>query len=137
MKKIFFLSLTFGLLILLSCGSSKLSTKNADGNDNLNPTGLYDSLADHLRKYPGVQVREFGGDGEVSIRGASNSISLDRRPLYVLNGVIIGRSYKSANSAIDPNNIARIEVLKSLSETNRYGKDGVNGVIVITTKSSM
>lgn len=130
--------LALSAIFFFSCGTAKMSTENSDGSNSKNTTGLYDSLADHLRKYPGVEVREFGGnDGEVLIRGGSNTITQDKRPLFVINGSIVGRSYKSANSAIDPNNIKRIRIKKSLAETNRYGKDGVNGVIEITTNNSM
>lgn len=121
----------------ISCGSARLTEDNVPGGEpKINTTGLYDSLADHLRKYPGVEVREFGGnDGEVVIRGGTNSLELDKRPLYVVNGSILGRSYKSVNSSINANEVTRIVIKKSLSETNTYGASGRNGVIEITTKS--
>lgn len=138
MKNFAIIFLALNIYFISSCGTAQLASGDTENSKNLNTTGLYDSLADYLRNYPGVEVREFGGnDGEVLIRGGSNTITQDKRPLYVLNGSIIGRSYKIANSAIDANNIKRIEIKKSLSETNRYGKDGVNGVIEITTKNSM
>ena len=138
MKILIKLCILATIMLFFSCSTSKIGTESTDENLSENTTGLYDSLADHLRKYPGVEVREFNGnDGEVLIRGGSNTITQDKRPLFVVNGSIIGRSYKSANSAVDPNNIKRIRIKKSLSETNRYGKDGVNGVIEITTKNSM
>lgn len=125
------------IFCLLSCGSARLNENNVPGGEpEINTTGMYDSLADHLRKYPGVEVREFGGnDGEVVIRGGNNSIELDKRPLFVINGSVMGRSYKSANSSVNANEITRIVIKKSLSEINSYGASGRNGVIEITTKS--
>lgn len=137
MKYLYTLTFILTLFCLLSCGSARLNENNVPGGEpEINTTGLYDSLADHLRKYPGVEVREFGGnDGEVVIRGGNNSIELDKRPLFVINGSVIGRSYKSANSSVNANEITRIVIKKSLSEINSYGGSGRNGVIEITTKS--
>jgi len=36
---------------------------------------------------------------------------------------------------IDPNNVANLTILKGLAASNRYGSEGVNGVILITTKT--
>jgi TonB-linked SusC/RagA family outer membrane protein len=49
--------------------------------------------------------------------------------LYVIDGVI-----GADGNAINPNDIASIEVLKDASSTAIYGARGANGVIMITTK---
>ncbi|MEN8247310.1 MAG: TonB-dependent receptor plug domain-containing protein [Bacteroidota bacterium] len=90
----------------------------------------YTSLADILRQQPGVVVSGTGQYASVQIRGM-NSMQLDTRPLFVYDGVELGRDYTKANNAIDRSTIKSVRVLKSLSETNFYGERGRNGVIVI------
>jgi TonB-linked SusC/RagA family outer membrane protein len=82
---------------------------------------------------PGVQVvSESGQPGKglkVKIRGAS-SITGGTDPLYVVDGNIGG-----GIDALNPNDIASIEILKDASATAIYGSRGTNGVVLITTKS--
>jgi outer membrane receptor for ferrienterochelin and colicin len=54
-----------------------------------------------------------------------------REPLFVQDGKIIR---PDDLSAIDPDNIQEIEVLKGESAFEKYGDEGRNGVIVIRTK---
>jgi len=126
------------LFCLISCGSARLTPDNIpNGEPDLNPTGLYDSLADYLRKYPGVEVRDFGGgEGEVYVEIKTIENEVDFTCKNSIDNTSKLEEDKSANSAVDPNNIKRIRIKKSLSETNRYGKDGANGVIEITTLNS-
>ncbi|WP_164674737.1 SusC/RagA family TonB-linked outer membrane protein [Flagellimonas maritima] len=90
----------------------------------------------------GVQVTQVsaapGGAMSIRIRGG-NSIVGGNEPLYVIDGFPV---YNTANrnltnplSAIDPNNIQSIEILKDASATAIYGSRGANGVVIITTKS--
>ena len=84
-----------------------------------------------------------------SSRGAT-SISGQARPLWVLNGIVLGSSYGSleAFAGADPKqvvaglvpglsaeNIASVRLLTSNSETSSYGPRGIAGVVEITTKS--
>ena len=92
--------------------------------------GRYTNLADILRQQVGVTVTGTGQNATVQIRGM-NSIMLDTRPLYVYDGVELGRDYTKANNTIDRATIRSIRVLSSLSEVNFYGERGRNGVIVI------
>lgn len=106
---------------------------------------------------PGVYVNAGsaapGGAVNVRIRGAS-SFSGGNEPLYVVDGIIIntatqdvdnslvagtnpGNSSQEAQNgltAINPQDIASIEVLKDASATAIYGSRAANGVILITTK---
>lgn len=103
----------------------------------------------------GVQVQQNsgapGGALKVRIRG-TNSLRGDNEPLYVVDGVIIGnvtgdnadpQSAKTSNSgqdaqntlsAINPQDIESVEILKDASATAIYGSRGANGVVIITTK---
>ena len=70
-----------------------------------------------------------GSGSTISIRGFG-SISANSEPLYVVDGVAYGGSI----SAINPDDIESISVLKDASAGALYGARGANGVIVITTK---
>lgn len=52
-------------------------------------------------------------------------------PLYIVDGVT-----QSDISAINPDNIANMEILKDASATSIYGSRGANGVILVTTKQN-
>ncbi|HVZ26083.1 MAG TPA: SusC/RagA family TonB-linked outer membrane protein, partial [Sediminibacterium sp.] len=69
-------------------------------------------------------------DVRVRIRGGM-SITGDNSPLYIVDGVQV----ENGLSAISPQNIQSIDVLKDAAATAIYGARGANGVIVITTKS--
>lgn len=89
----------------------------------------------------------FSGSGtNVVIRGLT-SFSGSNQALFVVDGVPFNNDIQipdggffnnnqSTNRAfdIDPNDIAKVEVLKGLAAATLYGAEGVNGVILITTK---
>ncbi|KXX66810.1 TonB-dependent receptor [Flammeovirga sp. SJP92] len=98
----------------------------------------------------GVQIvsqsGEPGAGVNINIRG-KNSLSMNSQPLYVVDGVQVEvndgevasgdfGSTQSYNplSAINPNDILSVEILKDASATAIYGSRGANGVIIITTK---
>lgn len=82
---------------------------------------------------PGVQVLNANGapgsSGEITIRGLS-SVGGNNSPLYVLDGM----PYNGSLSAINPNDVESMTVLKDASATSLYGSRAANGVIVITSK---
>jgi len=82
---------------------------------------------------PGVQVSNTNGapgsDGTVTVRGLS-SVGGDNSPLYVLDGM----PYNGNLSALNPNDIESMTVLKDAAATSLYGSRAANGVIVITSK---
>jgi TonB-linked SusC/RagA family outer membrane protein len=69
-------------------------------------------------------------DIRVRIRGGM-SITGDNSPLYIVDGVQV----ENGLSALSPQNIQSIDVLKDAAATAIYGARGANGVILITTKS--
>ena len=78
-----------------------------------------------------IVTRSSGAPGaavKVRVRGV-NSITGSNDPLVVVDGLIGGDL-----SALNPNDIASMDVLKDASATATYGVRGANGVIVITTK---
>ncbi|MEM8765256.1 MAG: TonB-dependent receptor [Bacteroidota bacterium] len=83
----------------------------------------------------GVQVTQLSGEpgagAVVRIRG-TNSISGNNEPLFVIDGVPL---INGGLNALNPDDIASLEVLKDASSTAIYGSRGANGVILVTTKS--
>ena len=71
-----------------------------------------------------------GEVGQIRIRG-NRSINASNEPLYVIDGIPLSASEVSA---INPNDIASVEVLKDASATAIYGSRGANGVILINYK---
>lgn len=82
-----------------------------------------------------------GSSNIVAIRGVGSFIG-STNPLYVIDGVVVGKGSDNASltasfnplSSIDPNQIENVTVLKDASSTALYGARGANGVIVVTTK---
>lgn len=89
------------------------------------------SVAESLQGLtPGVTVRSGGQPGQMSrieIRGAASFTNTD--PLYVIDGMIA-----DANTTINNNDIASIQILKDASAAAIYGSRAANGVVIITTK---
>lgn len=84
----------------------------------------------------------------IRIRGGS-SVNGNNEPLYVIDGFPIENDANASSpgdggrantapanplAAINPNDIASIEILKDASATAIYGSRGANGVVLITTK---
>lgn len=94
----------------------------------------------------GVQVTsntgQPGGGISVNIRGIS-TINGSTQPLYVVDGVQIqvdqiefgAQSASNPLAALNPSDIASMEVLTGPVAASLYGSRATNGVIVITTKS--
>lgn len=98
-------------------------------------------------KVPGVDISapsQPGATAKVVTRGFKSLAS--SQPLYVIDGtpmlnltssrVGFDNTYDSGSTVndIDPNIIESMNFLKGAAATALYGKDGANGVIVITTK---
>lgn len=71
-----------------------------------------------------------GSSGSIVIRGKA-SINGETRPLWVIDGVIVGTD---PNNSLSPNDIETMTILKDAASTAIYGSQGTNGVIVVTTK---
>lgn len=78
----------------------------------------------------GVADTTKSGVGRVVIRGVGG---LDKgNPLFIVDGREMPKNYEI--SALDPNNIESIEVLKDKGAESIYGTKGKEGVIIVTTK---
>lgn len=102
----------------------------------------------------GINIGSAGPTGGVNIRirgAAGLESNAKTRPLFVVDGVpIYDQSTTMANTTFDPLNsfdygsgindlnsddIESIEILKGAKATVLYGSQGLNGVVLITTKS--
>ena len=137
-----FLTLFFLVAFVFSgCSSSKPGTADLTNQQGQREPGSQDidvtkgvDLVSYLRRIPGVNVRGSGERASVQIRGQS-SFGTSADPLFVVNGTIIGTSFGTLLSTVDPAEIKRVRVLKDASDTSRYGLQGGNGVLEFTLKN--
>jgi TonB-linked SusC/RagA family outer membrane protein len=104
-------------------------------------------------KVPGVDVTGMstgpGGSSRIIIRG-NGSFNGDNQPLYVINGLPMSNIHHEATpgsgtildqgdgiSAINPDDIESISILKGGPAAALYGSQAANGVILITTKKGV
>lgn len=103
------------------------------GAEDLTERNMTNPLEALQGNMPGVQITTSTGrigDGfDIVIRG-KNSMGGNVEPLYVVDGVPTDNI-----DFLNPQDIARMDVLKDASSTAIYGSRGSNGVILVTTKS--
>jgi TonB-dependent SusC/RagA subfamily outer membrane receptor len=123
------------IILVFACAPSQQMSGPVGASNQIAPTTSNLSLADYLKRIPGVQVTQAGNTGEamVLVRG-NNTMGGQREPLFVINGVNVGYGYNNAAPLVDVNDISSVQVLKAGNETAAYGLQGSNGVIVIKTK---
>jgi TonB-linked SusC/RagA family outer membrane protein len=115
----------------------------ADMNIFNKRAGTMDVIARLEGQIPGMQIA-VGENADKSnpngsgvsvrrsvIRGAGTAV-LETTPLFVLNGVIV-----KDMSAVNPDDIEDITVLKDAAAAAIWGAQSANGVVVITTKSGI
>ena len=103
-------------------------------------------------KVAGVEVSSSDGGmfgaSKILIRGAS-TLNKNNQPIYVVDGVILDNDvvendadYASGNANygnelknLNPDDFETVSVLKGAAATALYGSRGLNGAVVITTKS--
>lgn len=128
------ISLMIIMVISVGCATTG-STNDSSSQDSsvieVNDTDF--TLADYLRKVSGVYVRGSGSNVSIKIRGVS-TFRGDTRPLFVVDGQKLGKSYSYVASQVQISDIKSINVLKG-AQASSYGVQGGNGVIEITTKN--
>ena len=131
MKKLILLLLAASFL--LSCGSSKTAATADDADlektlDDRNAAVL--PLVNRIQKLPGVTLR---GGVQVFIKNSSSTTGEPPYPLYVVDGLIVGNSFRAVENIVQPVDVKDIRALTG-SNASIYGARGANGVIEITTK---
>ncbi|HAO08339.1 MAG TPA: SusC/RagA family TonB-linked outer membrane protein, partial [Chryseobacterium sp.] len=83
---------------------------------------------------PGVKIStstgQPGSAPNIQIRGIG-SYNISNGPLYIVDGAI----YTGSLAALNPDDIASINILKDAASTSLYGSSAANGVVLITTKT--
>ena len=109
------------------------------------------NLANALQgKVPGVMINQGAGgpssSSRIRIRGNASISSGNTMPLFVIDGVLIKPGVSGADSwgdnrdfgnelkNLNPDDYESMTVLKGSAATALYGSQGLNGVILITTK---
>lgn len=115
-------------------------------NNSINPVSALQG------KVAGVEIA--GSDGgmfgstKIQIRGAS-TLGKNNQPIYVVDGVILDNSIREGDADwnadnydygnelknLNPDDFETVSVLKGAAATALYGSRGLNGAVVITTKS--
>lgn len=103
-------------------------------------------------KVAGVEVTSSDGGmfgaSKILIRGAS-TLNKNNQPIYVIDGVILdnavvendadwasgAQNYGNELKNLNPDDFESVSVLKGAAATALYGSRGLNGAVVITTKS--
>ena len=103
-------------------------------------------------KVAGVEINSSDGGmfgaSKILIRGAS-TLNKNNQPIYVVDGVILdngvvendadwasgAQNYGNELKNLNPDDFETVSVLKGAAATALYGSRGLNGAIVITTKS--
>ena len=120
-------------------------------SDELN-ANVINPVAALQGKVAGVEIS--GSDGglfgssKIQIRGAS-TLGSNNQPIYVVDGVILDNAVKNGDADwsasdtdwgnelknLNPDDFESVSVLKGAAATALYGSRGLNGAVVITTKS--
>ena len=130
-----------------SLGYAMTELKGEELNTNLiNPVSALQG------KVAGVEIS--GSDGgmfgstKIQIRGAS-TLGSNNQPIYVVDGIILSNDvyegdpdwssdtndYGNELKNLNPDDFESVSVLKGAAATALYGSRGLNGAVVITTKS--
>lgn len=122
------------LFLLTGCGSSQSVATNdvppteTETLEQKNRVAL--SLLTRIRQLPGVIVR--GGVPVFTRTQTDIAGGFPIEPLYVLNGYIVGNSFRDINILVQSYDVKNIEAITGPS-TAEYGSRGGGGVIKITT----
>ncbi|QES87757.1 SusC/RagA family TonB-linked outer membrane protein [Rhizosphaericola mali] len=117
---------------------------------SVNNTKVINPLQGLQAKVAGLQINMFDASVNpqvrVTLRGARNIDDGKNEPLFVVDGVPLPSITQynpqsqgstrdaSAITSLNPNDIESITVLKGANAAAVYGSQGVNGVIIVTTK---
>lgn len=118
------------------------AVKTIDG-DKIN-SGVASNLSDAIAGKMGA-TKNGNQDLSRTIFRGGNTILGNKFPLIVIDGLPLKRNNSNSgdqfskvfSDIVDPNNVAKVTVLRGMAASNRFGSEGVNGVILITTKTSL
>jgi iron complex outermembrane receptor protein len=121
--------------------------------DELKSANTISPVAALQGKVAGVEISQSDGgmfgSTKILIRGAS-TLKDNNQPIYVVDGIILDNSTSNTGNAdwdsnindygnelknLNPDDFETVAVLKGAAATALYGSRGLNGAVVITTKS--
>ena len=123
--------LTF-LLLFFAGTQFGCSSSNTGSVSTSAPTYGYTTILDILRKESQLTVSGPTNNPVIRVRGGGRSISGSSEPLFVVDGLAVGRGYNSVRS-IDVNSVKYVQVL-SPAKAGVYGARAGMGVVEIKTK---
>ncbi|NOU58713.1 SusC/RagA family TonB-linked outer membrane protein [Marinifilum caeruleilacunae] len=133
---------TIGLQEVVAIGYGKLSRRKVLGavssikSEDISQLPVASVNEALSGRTAGVQVITSGAPGSASriqVRGVG-SITAGRSPLVVVDGYPLTEG--SDLSAVNPQDIESISLLKDAASTAIYGSRGANGVLMVTTKTA-
>jgi TonB-linked SusC/RagA family outer membrane protein len=111
-------------------GYSQATIKSADLTQ-AHPTNLQNGL---VGKVSGLNISTVNNgvnaDTRITLRGI-RSLTGNNQVLLVVDGVPVTLDYINS---INPNDVESVNILKGANASALYGPDGVNGVLLVTTK---
>lgn len=122
--------------------SDRIGVATTSMSDKEISPGMTDVSQALQSRFAGVDLKSDQDISQVRIR-TSNSMLYNNYGLVVIDGVPQRQSDSSGRNPnvdfgfLDPENIADITVLKGLAATTRFGTQGANGVVLITTKTAV
>ena len=120
-------------------------------SDQLNPN-LINPVSALQGKVAGVEINASDGGmfgrNKILIRGAS-TLGKNNQPIFVVDGIILDNDvvdpsadwdadnldYGNSLKNLNPDDFESVSILKGAAATALYGSRGLNGAIIITTKS--
>lgn len=130
-KRYLFITLLASILFLSCSTTKKADSSSVSLEKELNEKNRGNiPLITRIKQLPGVTTK----NGVPVLMKATNSISNfdNGEPLYILNGQIIGNSFRSINQLVDNYNVKSVKILSG-ADASTYGSQGAKGVIKITT----
>ncbi len=129
--------LTMDEVVVVGYGSIKKTDLTGSvgsvASENIVNRGSTAALEALQGQVAGVNISRSNGRAnvgfDITIRG-QNSIA-GGSPLYVVDGLVVENI-----DFLNPNDIARMDILKDASSTAIYGSRGSNGVVIISTKGA-
>ncbi|OQP44509.1 hypothetical protein A4H97_09035 [Niastella yeongjuensis] len=137
-------------VVVYNTGFQTLSNERATGSFSKpdmevfsKRTGTMDIIGRLEGQVPGMLIATGGNSSNTNLNGSGvatrksvirgvGSVQLQADPLYVVNGIVVNDF-----SAINPDDIDDITVLKDAAASAIWGARSANGVVVITTKSGL
>lgn len=132
MKAASVISIICFLFLLFTGTQFGCTGTNTSAVSQSEPEYGYTDILQMLRKESSLRISGPVSNPEIRVTGGGKSIAGSNEPLFVVDGLAVGRGYNSVRS-IDVNTVKYINVI-SAARSGKYGARGGNGVIEITTK---